>query len=99
MPELWQIVMGERLVLAADPATVGAFELLIRLAASDLAVLIAGETGAGKENAAFAVHHHSGRTGRPFVALNCAALPEQLVESELFGHEKGAFSGAAATKV
>jgi two-component system, NtrC family, response regulator AtoC len=99
MREVWRIVMGERCVLAADPAMVRAFELLRRLATSDLAVLISGETGAGKENAAYAVHHHSGRAGRPFVALNCAALPEQLVEGELFGYEKGAFSGAVAAKV
>ncbi len=61
--------------------------------------LVTGETGSGKESAARAVHHFSPRRAGPMVSLNCAAIPEGLVESELFGHEKGAFSGAAATKV
>jgi DNA-binding NtrC family response regulator len=78
------------------PATVRVFELLKRLAASNLPVLIIGETGVGKENAAYAVHHYSARAARPFVALNCAALPEALVESQLFGHERGAFTGATS---
>jgi DNA-binding NtrC family response regulator len=74
------------------------FGLLERLAASTLPVLISGETGVGKENAAYAVHHWSKRTGA-FVAVNCAALgPESLVDSELFGHDKGAFTGAVAAK-
>jgi DNA-binding NtrC family response regulator len=93
-PSLYRIPLGERSVLVADPAMVGLFELLRRLAPSSLPVLIHGETGAGKENAAWAVHHWSPRAGQPFVALNCAALPESLVESELFGYERGAFSGA-----
>src|SRR5262249_789183 len=70
-----------------------------RLAQSDLPVLVLGETGAGKENAAYAVHAWSARAKKSFVTLNCAAIQENLVESELFGHEKGAFSGAIATKV
>jgi len=74
------------------------FALLERLASSQLPVLITGETGVGKENAAYAVHHWSKRSG-PFVAVNCAAIgPESLVESELFGHDKGAFTGATAAK-
>jgi two-component system response regulator AtoC len=75
------------------------FQLIRRLAASELPVLVCGETGAGKENAAFAVHHGSPRAKGPFVVLNCAALQETLVESELFGHERGAFSGAAGLKL
>lgn len=69
-----------------------------RVARHDAAVLIVGETGAGKEMIAKAVHQHSLRCGKAFVDVNCAALPEHLVESELFGYEKGAFSGADSTK-
>jgi transcriptional regulator with GAF, ATPase, and Fis domain len=69
-----------------------------RVARQDAAVLIAGETGSGKEMIAQAIHQQSLRCGRSFVDVNCAALPEHLVESELFGYEKGAFSGADTTK-
>src|SRR5262249_22064120 len=90
--------LGPRPVLLAPRATLGFYELTGRRAAADLPVLISGETGVGKEHAAFAVHHFSGRARGPFVALSCAAVPETLVESELFGHERGAFTGAAAAK-
>jgi DNA-binding NtrC family response regulator len=93
-----RIELGERQVVVADPAMVGLFDLIRRLAPSDLPVLVRGETGAGKENAAFALHHWSPRASGPFVAINCAALPETLIESELFGAEKGAFSGASGAK-
>ncbi|WP_239470238.1 sigma 54-interacting transcriptional regulator [Archangium violaceum] len=93
-----ELVLGERTVVVADPAMLRLYELIRRLAASELTVLILGETGAGKENAAFAVHHWSRRSGKPFVAINCASIAETLVESELFGHEKGAFTGATTTK-
>ncbi|WP_437971335.1 sigma 54-interacting transcriptional regulator [Sorangium sp. So ce260] len=91
-------VIGERTVVVADSAMIRLFELIRRLAASDLPVLVLGETGAGKENAAAAVHHWSARAQKPMIALNCAALPETLVESELFGYEKGAFSEARGSK-
>jgi two-component system, NtrC family, response regulator AtoC len=84
--------------LVADPAMMQVYDLLRRLAQSELTVLIHGETGSGKENAARAVHLWSSRMKGPFVAINCASLPETLIESELFGYEKGAFSGAAGAK-
>jgi DNA-binding NtrC family response regulator len=84
--------------LVADPAMIQVYDLLRRLAASELTVLVSGETGCGKEHAAHAVHLWSRRASAPFVALNCASLPETLVESELFGYEKGAFSGATGAK-
>jgi len=93
-----RLELGDRVVVLADPAMVRLYQLIRRLAQSALPVLISGETGSGKENAAFAIHHFSARAQGPFVAINCAALPETLAESELFGHEKGAFTGAAAAK-
>jgi two-component system, NtrC family, response regulator AtoC len=85
-------------IIAADPTTAQLFAMVRRFAASDLPVLIQGETGTGKEVVARALHRHSRRAGRPFVAVNCAALPESLAESELFGHERGSFTGAQARK-
>jgi DNA-binding NtrC family response regulator len=93
-----RIELGDREVLVCHPAMASVFELLSRLARSDLPVLIVGETGVGKENAAFALHHYSERRNHPFIALNCAALPESLVESQLFGHDKGAFTGATSAR-
>ena len=93
-----RIELGARHVWIADPAMTRMFAHLERLASSELNVLITGETGVGKENAAYAVHHWSRRSG-PFIAVNCAALgPESLVDSELFGHDKGAFTGATSAK-
>jgi len=93
------IRIGERSVLVADPAMIRLYALINRLAQSDLPVLVTGETGAGKEIAAQALHSGSRRAGHRLVSINCAALAESLAESELFGHEKGAFSGASAAKV
>jgi DNA-binding NtrC family response regulator len=93
-----QLQVGDQQILVSDPAMVQVFELVARLARSDLPVLVYGETGVGKENIARAIHHQSARASGPLVTVNCAALPDTLAESELFGHEKGAFSGAAAAK-
>jgi Nif-specific regulatory protein len=74
------------------------YSLLARVAASESTVLLRGESGTGKELAAHAIHQNSSRTAKPFVAINCATLSETLLESELFGHEKGAFTGAIAQR-
>ena len=81
-----------------DPKSRAAFERLKLVAPSDATVLITGETGTGKEIAARHVHELSGRRDRPFVAVNCGALTESLIESELFGHERGAFTGAISSR-
>ncbi len=78
-----------------DPASLALQSVLDRLAPTDATVLLTGETGTGKEVVARYLHHHSSRRDRPFLAVNCGALTESLAESELFGHEKGAFTGAA----
>src|SRR5213080_4038597 len=86
-------------VIGNSPALEEVLEQVERVAPTDSTVLIQGETGTGKELIAHAIHNISSRCGRPFVRLNCAAIPLDLLESELFGHEKGAFTGAIAQKI
>jgi two-component system nitrogen regulation response regulator GlnG len=81
------------------PAMQAVFKAIGRLSRSKITVLINGESGTGKELIAQALHRHSPRSAKPFVALNMAAIPHDLMESELFGHEKGAFTGAQATRI
>lgn len=91
-------VEGSELIGDA-PAMQAVFKAIGRLSRSKMTVLICGESGSGKELIARALHRHSPRSSRPFVALNMAAIPHDLMESELFGHEKGSFTGAQATRI
>jgi two-component system NtrC family response regulator len=81
-------------LLGESPSMQLIFEMIRRVAASDVPVLITGESGTGKELVARSIHRHSSRKAGPFIAINCGAIPENLLESELFGYEKGAFTGA-----
>ncbi|MET1219283.1 MAG: nitrogen regulation protein NR(I), partial [Glaciecola sp.] len=85
-------------IIGAAPAMQEVFRAIGRLARSSISVLINGESGTGKELVAHALHKHSPRNDKPFIALNMAAIPADLIESELFGHEKGAFTGAQTTR-
>jgi len=86
-------------IIGSSPALEAVLEQVELVAPTDSTVLVQGETGTGKELIARAIHNLSSRCGRPFIKLNCAAIPFDLLESELFGHEKGAFTGAIAQKI
>jgi len=88
-----------RPLVARDPAMQAVLTLADQVAGSDASILITGESGVGKEVMARYVHQKSRRAQRPFISVNCAAIPENLLESELFGHEKGAFTGALARRI
>ncbi|MFQ5581663.1 MAG: sigma-54-dependent transcriptional regulator [Mariprofundaceae bacterium] len=89
---------AQELIIGRSPAMQQLFRILGRVAASDLTVLITGESGTGKELVARALHERSQRSTGPFIAINTAAIPAELLEAELFGHEKGAFTGADRTR-
>jgi len=86
-------------LIAVDPAMQKVIALADQVAASEASILITGESGVGKEVVAKYVHRKSRRADKPFISINCAAIPENLLESELFGHEKGAFTGAVARRI
>src|SRR5215217_1095835 len=88
-----------RPMVITDPAMQAVIALADQVAGSDASILITGESGVGKEVVARYVHQKSRRADKPFISVNCAAIPENLLESELFGHEKGAFTGAVARRV
>jgi transcriptional regulator with GAF, ATPase, and Fis domain len=90
---------ASRELVGRDPRILEALDTVRKVADSQATVLIEGESGTGKELVARALHFESGRRGGPFVAINCAAIPEALLESELFGHEKGAFTGAGERRI
>jgi DNA-binding NtrC family response regulator len=89
----------DRPLVTRDPAMAQVMKLADQIAASDASILITGESGVGKEVMARYVHGKSRRAQKPFISVNCAAIPENLLESELFGHEKGAFTGAVARRI
>jgi transcriptional regulator with AAA-type ATPase domain len=93
-----QLVLGHGEVVVRDPAMRALYTLVDRIAPSDISVLVLGETGVGKDVIASAIHQRSRRRAKPFVRINCAALSESLLESELFGYEAGAFTGARGPK-
>jgi DNA-binding NtrC family response regulator len=96
---LHSIARDTRVLIAEDVGMRDVIALADRIAQSDASVLITGESGVGKEVMARRVHTHSKRAAAPFIAVNCAAIPDNLLESELFGHERGAFTGAVARRI
>jgi len=91
--------IGFQGIIGRHPTMLAIFEIVRRVAATDATVLITGESGTGKELVAAAIHRISNRNGERFVPVHCGAIPEELLESEMFGHERGAFTGAVASRV
>ena len=99
LPTVTAVAVGPYRLVSQSSAMVEVYRTIAHVAPSNATVLIQGDSGTGKELVARAIHAHGPRSARPFVAVNCAAIPENLLESELFGHEKGAFTGAVARKI
>ncbi|HOJ14487.1 MAG TPA: sigma-54 dependent transcriptional regulator, partial [Deltaproteobacteria bacterium] len=97
--QIQQHAEGLDQLVGSHPKMQRVYEQILTAAETDLTVLILGETGTGKELVARSIHSRSERRSRPFVVINCAAIPENLLESEFFGHEKGAFSGAVSQRI
>ncbi len=99
VPDLADVQGPEGELIGRSPGMVEVYKAIGRVASQDVTVLIRGESGTGKELIARAIYHHSARKGKPFLAVNCAAIPDALLESELFGHEKGSFTGADQRRI
>ena len=99
LPSVESYPVGQYALVGQSPAMLEVYKMIARVAPSGATVLIQGESGTGKEVVARAIHLHGPMVSGPFVAVNCAAIPEHLLESELFGHEKGAFTGAVTRKI
>jgi two-component system response regulator AtoC len=99
LPPVQAHMVGDYALVGESPAMLEVYKIIARVAPSTATVLIEGESGTGKEVIARALHRHGPRAQEPFIAVNCAAIPENLLESELFGHEKGSFTGAVARKI
>ncbi len=99
LPHVDHHVVGPYALVGRSPAMLEVYQMMARVAGSTATVLIQGESGTGKEVVARAIHLNGPKSSGPFVAVNCAAIPENLLESELFGHEKGAFTGAITRKI
>lgn len=97
--EIGQKYEFEKTIIGTSPSVKALFELLEKAVRTNITVTVTGETGTGKELIAKAIHYNSARKAKPFVAVNIAAIPRELIESELFGHEKGSFTGAAVRRI
>ena len=99
LPDREETSVAEETLVGSSPAMQQVYKMIGQVAATEVTVLLRGESGTGKEMVARAIYHHSRRGDKPFLPVNCAAIPETLLESELFGHEKGAFTGALTRRV